>query len=63
MLLLSLTDTPIDLTVYDSRRVTVLPEHNAAVVTRSNVAYKGNLFVFTDQESITLNGHETDVLQ
>lgn len=38
---LCLTGTPIDVTVYDIQRISIIAEHIQPVVVRTAVAYKG----------------------
>jgi hypothetical protein len=40
-MILCLTGTPIDVTVYDIQRISIIAEHSQPVVVRTAVAYKG----------------------
>jgi hypothetical protein len=42
-MILCLTGTPIDVTVYDVQRISINPEHSQTVAVRATVSYKGNL--------------------
>ena len=39
---LCLTGTPIDVTVYDIQRISIIPEYSQPVAIRTPITYKGN---------------------
>jgi hypothetical protein len=42
-MILCLTGTPIDVTIYDIKRISINPEYSQPVIVNAIVAYRGNL--------------------